>query len=155
MSTPLDGQTEALLARIDGPGWIAQAHLSTDQRPFALGRDAVSTAEGVHGLVNHSGIRTEISVEALPEDLKAAWRKKFQTNFIAAATLSKKVVRPFEQNGGGRLSSIASRGGAAPLFGNACPTAPQRQGSSPSCRRVKTCSSLVGRPQNSVSGKMH
>ena len=102
---------EALLARTSGAGWIVQGDLSTADGPFALWRAAVGAAGRVHGLVNNAGIRTEISIDASPDDWKAAWKKEFQINFFAAADLSKEAIRHFKANGGGRIVNMASRAG--------------------------------------------
>ncbi|NEI73901.1 SDR family oxidoreductase [Rhizobium lusitanum] len=112
---------EALLARVGGHGWIVQADLSTEQGPFGLWRGAVAAAGRVHGLVNNAGIRTEISVEASPEDWKAAWQKEFQINFFAAADLSKEAIVHFKAHGGGRIVSIASRAGQRGYAAEAMP----------------------------------
>lgn len=112
---------EALLARVGGHGWIVQADLSTEQGPFGLWRGAVAAAGRVRGLVNNAGIRTEISVEASPEDWKAAWQREFQINFFAAADLSKEAIVHFKAHGGGRIVSIASRAGQRGYAAEAMP----------------------------------
>ncbi|MGV1794464.1 SDR family NAD(P)-dependent oxidoreductase [Rhizobium sp. A37_96] len=112
---------EALLARIGGHGWIVPADLSTEQGPFGLWRDAVAAAGRVHGLVNNAGIRAEISVEASPEDWKAAWQREFQINFFAAADLSKEAIVHFKAHGSGRIVSIASRAGQRGYAAEAMP----------------------------------
>ncbi|WFU11794.1 SDR family NAD(P)-dependent oxidoreductase (plasmid) [Rhizobium sp. CB3090] len=112
---------EALLARTSGAGWIVQGDLSTADGPFALWRAAVGAAGRVHGLVNNAGIRTEISIDASPDDWKAAWQKEFQINFFAAADLSKEAIRHFKANGGGRIVNMASRAGQRGYAADAMP----------------------------------
>lgn len=112
---------EALLARIGGNGSVLQGDLSSAEGPFDLWRMAVETAGRVHGLVNNAGIRTEISIEASPEDWKAAWQKEFQVNFFAAADLSKEAIRHFKAHGGGRIINMASRAGQRGYAADALP----------------------------------
>lgn len=111
----------SLLARIGGNGLAVQADLSAPDGPFALWRTALEAAGRIHGLVNNAGIRTEISVEASPEDWKAAWQKEFQVNFFAAADLCKEAVRHFKAEGGGRIVNMASRAGQRGYAADAMP----------------------------------
>ena len=103
------GAAETLLTRIGGNGHLVQADLGNTDGPFALWRDAVQAAGPIHGLVNNAGIRTEIAIDASPEDWKAAWQKEFQINLFAAADLCKEAIRHFRGAGGGRIVNIASR----------------------------------------------
>ncbi|KQV41197.1 SDR family oxidoreductase [Rhizobium sp. Root1204] len=112
---------EALLARIGGDGLTVQADLSTSDGPFELWRKVIGDAGRVHGLVNNAGIRMETSVDASPEDWKAAWQKEFQINFFAAADLSKEAIRHFKANGGGRIVNMASRAGQRGYAADAMP----------------------------------
>lgn len=112
---------EALLARIGGNGMLAQADLSTPDGPFALWQKALGAAGRIHGLVNNAGIRTDISVEASPEDWKAAWQREFQVNLFAAADLCKEAVRHFMAEGGGRIVNMASRAGQRGYAADAMP----------------------------------
>lgn len=111
---------EALLDRIAGRGWVAQADLSTSEGPFELWRKSVDVAGRVHALVNNAGIRTEISIDASAQDWKSAWQKEFQVNF-AAADLSKEAIGHFKANGGGRIVNMASRAGQRGYAANAMP----------------------------------
>ncbi|CAN7668492.1 SDR family NAD(P)-dependent oxidoreductase [Rhizobium sp. LjRoot258] len=112
---------EALLDRIAGRGWVAQADLSTSEGPFELWRKSVDVAGRVHALVNNAGIRTEISIDASAQDWKSAWQKEFQVNFFAAADLSKEAIGHFKANGGGRIVNMASRAGQRGYAANAMP----------------------------------
>lgn len=112
---------EALLARIGGNGMLVQADLSTPDGPFALWCKALDVTGRIHGLVNNAGIRTEISVEAAPEDWKAAWQREFQINVFAAADLCKEAVRHFKVAGGGRIVNMASRAGQRGYAADAMP----------------------------------
>lgn len=112
---------EALLADINGNGWIVQADLSTPSGPFQLWEKAVAAAGRVHGLVNNAGIRTSISIEASPTDWKDAWQREFQINFFAAADLCKEAIRHFKINGGGRIVNMASRAGQRGYAADAMP----------------------------------
>lgn len=115
------GAAKALLARIGGRGLLVQADLSTAEGPFALWQKAVGLAGRIHGLVNNAGIRTEISIDAAPEDWKAAWQKEFQVNFFAAADLCKEAIRHFKAEGGGRIVNMASRAGQRGYAADAMP----------------------------------
>ncbi|WP_296746961.1 SDR family oxidoreductase [Mesorhizobium sp.] len=112
---------EVLMSRIGGRGLIVQADLSSADGPFELWRKAVEAAGRVHGLINNAGIRTEISIEASPEDWKSAWQKEFQINFFAAADLAKEAIRHFKANGGGRIVNMASRAGQRGYAADAMP----------------------------------
>jgi 3-oxoacyl-[acyl-carrier protein] reductase len=112
---------EALLARINGNGLLVQADLSAPDGPFALWQKALATAGHIHGLVNNAGIRTEISIDASPEDWKAAWQREFQINFFAAADLCKEAIRHFKAMGGGRIVNMASRAGQRGYAADAMP----------------------------------
>ncbi|AOF93669.1 SDR family oxidoreductase [Sinorhizobium sp. RAC02] len=112
---------EALLARINGNGLLVQADLSAADGPFALLREAFAAAGRIHGLVNNAGIRTEISIDASPEDWKAAWQREFQINFFAAADLCKEAIRHFKATGGGRIVNMASRAGQRGYAADAMP----------------------------------
>jgi NAD(P)-dependent dehydrogenase (short-subunit alcohol dehydrogenase family) len=112
---------ESLLARIGGRGYLVQADLSSADGPFALWRDALQASGRIHGLVNNAGIRTEIAIDASPEDWKAAWQKEFQVNFFAAADLCKETIRHFREAGGGRIVNMASRAGQRGYAADALP----------------------------------
>lgn len=112
---------EALLARINGNGLLVQADLSTPNGPFALWQEALATAGRIHGLVNNAGIRTEISIDASPDNWKAAWQREFQINFFAAADLCKEAIRHFKATGGGRIVNMASRAGQRGYAADAMP----------------------------------
>lgn len=112
---------EALLARIGGNGLLVQADLSTPDGPFALWQKALAAGGRIHGLVNNAGIRTEISIEAPPEDWKAAWQREFQINFFAAADLCKEAICHFKACGGGRIVNMASRAGQRGYAADAMP----------------------------------
>ncbi|MGQ3213550.1 SDR family NAD(P)-dependent oxidoreductase [Shinella sp.] len=112
---------EALLSRIGGNGLLVQADLSATDGPFALWREAFTAAGRIHGLVNNAGIRTEISIDASPEDWKAAWQREFQINFFAAADLCKEAIRHFKASGGGRIVNMASRAGQRGYAADAMP----------------------------------
>ncbi len=112
---------KTLLADIDGNGFIVQADLSATAGPFDLWAKAVAAAGRIHGLVNNAGIRTEISIEASPEDWKAAWQREFQVNLFAAADLCKEAIRHFKAEGGGRIVNMASRAGQRGYAADAMP----------------------------------
>lgn len=112
---------KALLARINGNGLLVQADLSTPNGPFALWQEALATAGRIHGLVNNAGIRTEISIDASPDNWKAAWQREFQINFFAAADLCKEAIRHFKATGGGRIVNMASRAGQRGYAADAMP----------------------------------
>lgn len=112
---------EALLARINGNGLLVQADLSAPDGPLALWQTALAAAGRIHGLVNNAGIRTEISIDASPDDWKAAWQREFQINFFAAADLCKEAIRHFKATGGGRIVNMASRAGQRGYAADAMP----------------------------------
>lgn len=112
---------ETLLADIGGNGFVVQADLSAADGPFDLWTKAVAAAGRIHGLVNNAGIRTEISIEASPEDWKAAWQREFQVNLFAAADLCKEAIRHFKSAGGGRIVNMASRAGQRGYAADAMP----------------------------------
>jgi 3-oxoacyl-[acyl-carrier protein] reductase len=112
---------ETLLADIGGNGFIVQADLSAADGPFDLWTKATAAAGRIHGLVNNAGIRTEISIEASPEDWKAAWQREFQVNLFAAADLCKEAIRHFKAAGGGRIVNMASRAGQRGYAADAMP----------------------------------
>lgn len=112
---------EALLARINGNGLLVQADLSAPDGPFTLWQEALAAAGRIHGLVNNAGIRTEISIDASPDDWKAAWQREFQINFFAAADLCKEAIRHFKATGGGRIVNMASRAGQRGYAADAMP----------------------------------
>lgn len=112
---------EALLARINGNGLLVQADLAAPDGPFALWQKALVAAGRIHGLVNNAGIRTEISIDASPDDWKAAWQREFQINFFAAADLCKEAIRHFKATGGGRIVNMASRAGQRGYAADAMP----------------------------------
>lgn len=112
---------EALLSRIGGHGFIVQADLSAPEGAFQLWQKTVDAAGRMHGVVNNAGIRTEISIEASPDDWKAAWQKEFQINFFAAADLCKEAIRHFKVHGGGRIVNMASRAGQRGYAADAMP----------------------------------
>ncbi|VVS98543.1 Dehydrogenase (fragment) [Hoeflea sp. EC-HK425] len=102
---------KSLLSRVGGDGLIVQADLSEPDGPLALWRKSVDFAGRVHGLVNNAGVRTDISVEAIPENWRGAWHREFQINLFAAADLCKEAINHFKTEGGGRIVNIASRAG--------------------------------------------
>lgn len=112
---------EALLARIEGQGWLVQADLGSDDGPFQLWQQSVAAAGRVDALVNNAGIRSEISVEAEPLEWKSTWQREFQINFFAAADLCKQAVLHFRQHGGGRIINMASRAGQRGYAADALP----------------------------------
>ncbi|WP_426151213.1 SDR family NAD(P)-dependent oxidoreductase [Pseudomonas sp. DC3000-4b1] len=112
---------ERLLDQIGGRGFVLQGDLSTSQGPFELWAKAVALAGRVDGLVNNAGIRTEISIEATPEQWTTAWQREFQVNFFAAADLCKEAVRHFKEIGGGRIINMASRAGQRGYAADALP----------------------------------
>ncbi len=112
---------EALLARIGGRGWVVQADLSATQGAFDLWREAVASAGRIHAVVNNAGMRTEIAVDAAPDDWRAAWQREFQVNFFAAADLCKEAIAHFRANGGGRIVNMASRAGQRGYAAEAMP----------------------------------
>lgn len=112
---------QTLLSSIGGHGWVAQADLSSSEGAFELWRQAVNAAARVHGLVNNAGIRTEVSIDASPQDWQSAWQKEFQVNFFAAADLCKEAIRHFKASGGGRIINIASRAGQRGYAADAMP----------------------------------
>ncbi|SCB36766.1 SDR family NAD(P)-dependent oxidoreductase [Rhizobium multihospitium] len=111
----------ALLDRIGGRGWLVQSDLSTPEGAFELWRKSVEAAGRIHGLVNNAGIRSEISIEASPEDWRAAWRGEFQINFFAAADLCKEAIRHFKGYGSGRIVNMTSRAGQRGYTADAMP----------------------------------
>ncbi|MGH8333549.1 MAG: SDR family NAD(P)-dependent oxidoreductase [Pseudomonas fluorescens] len=112
---------ERLLAQIGGNGFVVQGDLSAPTGAFELWSASVEAAGKVHALVNNAGIRTEISIDALPGDWSAAWQKEFQINFFAAADLCKEAIRHFKKIGGGRIVNMASRAGQRGYSADALP----------------------------------
>lgn len=111
----------ALLARIGGNGLLVQADLSTPEGPFTLWQSALEAAGRIHGLVNNAGIRTEIQIEASPDEWKTAWQREFQVNLFAAADLCKEAIGHFKAEGGGRIVNMASRAGQRGYAAGAMP----------------------------------
>lgn len=112
---------ERLLEQIGGNGFVVQGDLSTPLGAFDLWRASIAAAGRIHALVNNAGIRTEISIEAAPQDWSAAWQKEFQVNFFAAADLCKEAIRHFKQFDGGRIVNMASRAGQRGYAAEALP----------------------------------
>ncbi|MFJ4453187.1 SDR family NAD(P)-dependent oxidoreductase [Pseudomonas sp. NPDC089392] len=112
---------DRLLDQIGGNGFTVQGDLSTPNGPFELWEKALGAAGTIHALINNAGIRTEISIEASPEEWSDAWQKEFQVNFFAAAALSKEAIRHFKKNGGGRIVNMASRAGQRGYAADALP----------------------------------
>ncbi|OHV72617.1 SDR family NAD(P)-dependent oxidoreductase [Ensifer sp. LCM 4579] len=112
---------EALLARISGEGWIVQADLLKPGGAFELWRESEAVSGRIHALVNNAGIRTEISIDAEPENWRDAWQREFQVNFFAAADLCKEALRHFKAHGGGRIVNMASRAGQRGYAADAMP----------------------------------
>ncbi|MEX3772545.1 SDR family NAD(P)-dependent oxidoreductase [Pseudomonas sp. MYb118] len=112
---------ERLLERIGGNGFVVQGDLSTPLGAFELWNASIAVAGRIHGLVNNAGIRTEISIDAGPEQWSAAWQKEFQVNFFAAADLCKEAIRHFQQFEGGRIVNMASRAGQRGYAAEALP----------------------------------
>jgi 3-oxoacyl-[acyl-carrier protein] reductase len=112
---------EALLERIQGQGWIAQADLSAVDGAFRLWQDAAARCDRIHGVVNNAGIRTEIAIESEPDAWQAAWQKEFQVNFFAAADLCKEALQHFKARGGGTIVNMASRAGQRGYAAEALP----------------------------------
>lgn len=83
--------------------------------------EGVDVAGRIHALVNNAGVRTEISIEASPDEWRAAWHREFQVNFFAAADLSKEAIRHFREHGGGRIINMASRAGQRGYAAEALP----------------------------------
>jgi 3-oxoacyl-[acyl-carrier protein] reductase len=111
----------ALLDGISGKGWMVQADLSRPEGAFALWERATAEAGHIHALVNNAGIRTEITIDADPEQWREAWQKEFQVNVFAAADLCKQAIQHFRSHGGGRIVNMASRAGQRGYEGEAMP----------------------------------
>jgi 3-oxoacyl-[acyl-carrier protein] reductase len=114
-------RAEALLETIGGNGLLVQADLSDPLGAFELWNSSVAAAGRIDALMNNAGIRTEISIEAGPEEWRSAWQKEFQVNFFAAADLCKEAVAHFKAHGGGRIISVASRAGQRGYAADAMP----------------------------------
>ena len=114
-------RAKALLASIGGRGLVVQADLSDPEGPYRLWQQALDAVGSIHGLVNNAGIRTEISIDASPQDWRAAFQKEFQVNFFAAADLCKEAIGHFKAQGGGRIVNMVSRAGQRGYEANAMP----------------------------------
>jgi NAD(P)-dependent dehydrogenase (short-subunit alcohol dehydrogenase family) len=112
---------EALLKRINGKGVVLRCGLSAPEGAFELWRRAVEAEGRIHGLVNNAGIRTEITIDASPEEWRLAWLKEFQVNLFSAADLCREAIKHFKENGGGRIVNIASRAAQRGYAANAMP----------------------------------
>lgn len=112
---------ERTLAAAGGGGYVVQGDLASSTGAFDLWARAVEVAGRIDALVNNAGIRTEISIEADPEDWTRAWRNEFQVNFFAAADLCREAIRHFQGNGGGRIVNMASRAGQRGYSADALP----------------------------------
>lgn len=112
---------ERILAAAGGDGYVVQGDLASSTGAFDLWARAVELAGRIDALVNNAGIRTEISIEAEPEDWARAWRNEFQVNFFAAADLCREAIRHFQRNGGGRIVNMASRAGQRGYSADALP----------------------------------
>lgn len=112
---------DRLLERIGGNGFAVQADLSNPTGAFELWARAVEQAGRIHGLVNNAGIRTEIAIDAEPEQWRSAWRTEFQVNFFAATDLSREAIGHFKAYGGGHIVNIASRAGQRGYSADAMP----------------------------------
>lgn len=114
-------QAEALMHRIEGRGFVVQADLSTSSGARDLWQKARVVAGDIHGLVNNAGIRTEVTVDADPDEWDEVWKREFQINFFSAADLCKEAILHFRERGDGRIINIASRAGLRGYVGNAMP----------------------------------
>ncbi|SAL81096.1 3-ketoacyl-ACP reductase [Caballeronia arvi] len=112
---------EALLKRINGKGVVLRCGLSAPDGAFELWRRAVEAEGRIHGLVNNAGIRTEITVDASPDEWRLAWLKEFQVNVFAAADLCREAIKHFKEHGGGRIVNMSSRAGQRGYAANAMP----------------------------------
>ncbi|NML76676.1 SDR family oxidoreductase [Rhizobium sp. S-51] len=100
---------ESLNGEIGDSGFILSADLSSANGAFDLWAQAIDMAGRIHGLVNNAGVLSRISVEADPDEWRAAWQREFQINFFAAADLPREAIRHFKAHGGGRIVNMASR----------------------------------------------
>lgn len=114
-------KAQSLLARIEGNGAIIQGDLSSADGAFQLWRGAIDIAGRIHGLVNNAGIRTEVTVDASPEEWRTVWQKEFQVNVFAAADLCREAVKHFKLHGGGRIVNMSSRAAQRGYAANAMP----------------------------------
>ncbi|MDR5809237.1 SDR family NAD(P)-dependent oxidoreductase [Caballeronia sp. LZ019] len=114
-------KAEALLKRIDGRGSVLRCELSSPGSALELWSRAIQAEGRIHGLVNNAGIRTEITIDASPEEWRLAWLKEFQVNLFAAADLCREAIKHFKENGGGRIVNMASRAAQRGYAANAMP----------------------------------
>ncbi|MEM5368433.1 SDR family oxidoreductase [Paraburkholderia azotifigens] len=114
-------KAEALLKRINGKGVVVRCGLSEPDGASELWHRAIEAEGRIHGLVNNAGIRTEITIDASPEEWRMAWLKEFQVNVFAAADLCREAIRHFKENGGGRIVNMSSRAGQRGYVANAMP----------------------------------
>lgn len=86
-----------------------------------LWQKAQDNADGIYGLVNNAGIRSEVSIEADHSEWAAIWEREFRVNFFAAADLCKEAIRHFVSRGGGKILNVASRAGQRGYAADAMP----------------------------------
>ena len=86
-----------------------QADLSNLDSCDQLFDDAVTKMGTIDVLVNNAGIAPMIPFDAEVGEWEQTWDHLFAVNLKSAAWLSRKAIRHFQSNGGGRIINIASR----------------------------------------------
>ena len=102
---------ESLNDEIGGKGIVLTADLASSEGAFVLWKEALRSADRIHGLVNNAGTLGRVGVEADAEVWQTTWQRDFQVNFFAAVDLSKQAISHFRALGGGHIVNIASRAG--------------------------------------------
>ncbi len=116
-----EARARALLDRIGGRGWIAQADLADPSGGSALWDLAASLAGRIHAVVNNAGIRSEIAISGELSAWQSAWEREFRVNFFAAADICRAALLHFREHGGGSIVNMASRAGQRGYSADAMP----------------------------------
>lgn len=86
-----------------------QADLSSLEATDALFADVADTYGRVHALVLNAGVARSMPLDADTDDWAADWADTMHVNLRAPELLCRRALPHFQEQGGGRLISIASR----------------------------------------------
>ncbi len=105
-------KAENTLKELEGEDhMIIQADLSDEKSPEMMTKKVISVFGNIDILVNNAGIYEEHPfVKSEFKEWKDRWKHTIDVNLLAPANLSFCVAKFMEENGGGRIINITSRG---------------------------------------------